>query len=83
MKTIALKILGIIVSFSVSNKVVSNTVPDTAKAIPLQELKINRTEELQSFYNKGIFYYKMAEYLSIEDVQVDERTFLAFCRLKH
>ena len=45
----------------------SKTVPDTAKTITQPKLKINRTEESQSFYEKGMSYYKMHEYLSAEE----------------
>ena len=45
----------------------SKTVPDTAKTITQPKLKINRTEESQSFYEKGMSYHKMHEYLSAEE----------------
>ena len=65
MKTIAFKII-VLVFLSVSNQVYSNTDPETTKTIPQQEFKIN-TEELQTYYEEGISYYKMAEYLNAEE----------------
>ena len=80
MKTITFKIILVLLVLAGFNYVFSNTVPDTTNTIPQEEFKINRTEELQSFCNKGISYYKMAEYLSGEDAKVDGRTNSAFCR---
>ena len=67
MKTIAFKIILVLVFLAGSNFVFSKTVPDTAKTITQPKLKINRTEESQSFYEKGMSYHKMHEYLSAEE----------------
>lgn len=67
MKTVTFKILVIIVSLSVSNKVLSNTIPETAKTTLNQDLKFDSIEESQAYYEKGMSYYKMHEYLSAEE----------------
>lgn len=67
MKTIAFKILIIIVSLSVSNKVLSNTVPENTKTTLQQDLKLDSIEELKVYYEKGMSYYNMHEYLSAEE----------------
>jgi signal transduction histidine kinase/DNA-binding response OmpR family regulator len=67
LKTIAFKIILVLVFLAGSNFVFSKTVPDTAKTITQPKLKINRTEESQSFYEKGMSYHKMHEYLSAEE----------------
>jgi len=46
--------------------VFSSSIPETKKTIPQQELKINHTEESQTFYDEGISYYNKTDYLSAE-----------------
>ena len=67
MKTIALKILAIVVSLSVSGTVFSNTAHETESTISQQDLISDSTVEPQASYEKGISYYNMGEYLTAEE----------------
>ena len=66
MKTLAFKILVIFFSAGF-NHVFSSPIPETKRTIPQQDLKINRVEDPQAYYEKGMSYYKMGEYLSAEE----------------
>lgn len=59
-------VIVIVLLFS-SNNVSSKTVPETTNRILQQDLKIKNAEESQAYYEKGMSYYKMAEYLSAEE----------------
>ncbi len=67
MKTTDFKIIFLLVFLAGSNNMFSNIVPGTTKIIPQQERKINQAENPQTYYEKGISYHKMHDYLSAEE----------------
>lgn len=45
----------------------SNTIYKIKKTRPQQDLKINQAENSQAYYEKGMSFHKMHEYLSAEE----------------
>lgn len=66
MKITAFKIL-VLALLSCSNNVIPNPVFKNKKTIHQKDLEISNNEESQAYYEKGISYYKMFEYLSAEE----------------
>ncbi|RLD75822.1 MAG: hypothetical protein DRJ07_17395, partial [Bacteroidetes bacterium] len=66
MKTIAFKIILILIFLAGSSYVFSNTVPDATKTIPQQDLDIIPIEESYAYYEEGVSYNKTGAYLSAE-----------------
>ena len=67
MKTTAFKIIFALALFAGINGVFPNNVPDTILSAPLPDHKINKAKDLQSYYDKGISFHKMHEYLLAEE----------------
>jgi len=67
LKTAAFKIILILVFLASFNNVFSNIVPDTITSIPEQDLRINQAEDPQFYYDKGMSFHKMHDYLKAEE----------------
>jgi signal transduction histidine kinase/DNA-binding response OmpR family regulator len=65
-KAIAIKIILVLIFFAGAKNVLSITVSDTIKSTPQQERKINWADDPQAFYDKGMSYHKVHDYLSAE-----------------
>jgi signal transduction histidine kinase/DNA-binding response OmpR family regulator len=66
MKTMAFRII-VIVFLSISNNVFSSTVHETQKTILHQGIQNNTYEEAQSYYEKGLTFQNIGEYLPAEE----------------
>ena len=67
MKTLIFKIILALVFLASSKNVLSIAAPDATKTTPQQNLKINQAEDPQTYYQKGLSYHKMHDYLSAEE----------------
>jgi len=66
MKTMAFKTMVVLVFLASINALFSDIVPDTIKSAPQQDFTIEGVEDPQAYYDKGMSYHKMHDYLSAE-----------------